>query len=106
MPKVAAKRKQGNGESEEEKISRRVRFPRSTVVAKLPVVSLVVTPEAASHARVDIIVDRNIASDVVVTDVVPIFKSYKRILRRVFRVYQEGYIVCRQEEGGEYQFLR
>ena len=52
MPKVAAKCKQGNGESEEEKNSRRVRFPRSTVVAKLLVVPLVVTPEAASHAHV------------------------------------------------------
>jgi hypothetical protein len=44
MPKVAAKRKEGNGESEEEKNSRRVCFPRSTVVAKLLVVPLVVTP--------------------------------------------------------------
>ncbi len=52
MPKVAVKCKQGNGESEEEKNSRRVCFPRSTVVAKLPVVPLVVMPEAALHARV------------------------------------------------------
>ncbi len=52
MPKVAAKCKQGNGESEEEKNSRRVSFLRSRVVAKLPVVPLVVTPEAALHARV------------------------------------------------------
>ncbi len=52
MPKVAAKRKQVNGESEEEKNSRRVHFPRSMVVAKLLVVPLVVTPEAASHAHV------------------------------------------------------
>ena len=36
---------------------------------------------APTASCVDIIVDRNIASDVVVTDVVPIFKSYKRILR-------------------------
>ncbi len=52
MPKVAAKCKQGNGESEKEKNSCRVCFPRSTVVAKLPVVPLVVTPEAELHARV------------------------------------------------------
>ena len=52
MPKVAAKRKQGNGESEEETNSCRVCFPRSTVVAKLPVVPLVGRPEAASHAHV------------------------------------------------------
>jgi hypothetical protein len=52
MPKVAAKRKQGSGESEEEKNSRGVCFPLSTVVAKLLVVPLVVTPEAASHACV------------------------------------------------------
>ncbi len=52
MPKVAAKCKQGNGELEEKRNPHRVRFPRSTVVAKLPVVPLVVTPEAASHACV------------------------------------------------------
>jgi hypothetical protein len=53
MPKVAAKLKEGNGESEEEKNSRRVCFPRSTVVAKLPVVPLVVTHLRKRRKRSD-----------------------------------------------------
>jgi hypothetical protein len=53
MPKVAAKHKQGNGESEEEKNSHRVHFPRSMVVAKLLVVPLVVTPLRKGCKRSD-----------------------------------------------------
>ena len=52
MPKTAAKRKEVNGESNEEVTSRRGRFPRGTAAAELPVVPLVVMPESASHARV------------------------------------------------------
>ena len=52
MPKTAAKRKEVNGESNEEVASRRGRFPRGTAAAELPVVPLVVMPESASHARV------------------------------------------------------
>ena len=54
MPKAATKRKKVNGKSDEEVPSppQRGRFPRGTVAAELPVVTLVVTPEAASHARV------------------------------------------------------
>jgi hypothetical protein len=51
MPKVATKRK---GKSGDETPSPRHRscIPRETVAAEMPVVTLVVTPEAASHARV------------------------------------------------------
>ena len=52
MPKTAAKRKEVNGESNEEVASRRGCFPRGTAAAELPVVPLVVMPESASHARV------------------------------------------------------
>ena len=53
MTKTATKRKKVNGKSDEEVPSpRRGRFPRGTVAAELPVVTLVVMPEAASHARV------------------------------------------------------
>ena len=52
MPKTAAKRKEVNGESNEEVTSRRGRFPRGTAAAELLVVPLVVMPESASHARV------------------------------------------------------
>jgi hypothetical protein len=52
MPKTAAKRKVDNGKSEEEVKSHRGRYTRGTAAAELPVVPLVVTPEAASHARV------------------------------------------------------
>jgi hypothetical protein len=48
MPKPAAKRKEGNGKSKEEKKSRRVRFPQGTTVADFPEVPLVVTPEAVN----------------------------------------------------------
>ena len=52
MPKTAAKRKEVNGESNEEVASRRGRFPRGTAAAESPVVPLVVMPESALHARV------------------------------------------------------
>jgi len=54
MPKAATKRKNVNGKSVEEapSLPRRSRIPRRTVAAELSVVTLVVTPEAASHARV------------------------------------------------------
>ena len=52
MPKTVVKRKEVNGKSDEEVTSRRGRFPRGTAAAELPVAALVVTPEAASHARV------------------------------------------------------
>ena len=52
MPKTAAKRKEVNGESNEEVASRRGRFPRGTAAVESPVVPLVVMPESASHARV------------------------------------------------------
>ncbi len=52
MPKAVTKRKEVNGKSDEEVTSRRGRFPRGTTVVKLPVVALVVTPEAALHACV------------------------------------------------------
>jgi len=54
MPKVTTKRKHVNGKSVEEAPSppRRSCIPRGTVAAELPVVTLVVMPEAASHARV------------------------------------------------------
>ena len=54
MPKVTTKRKHVNGKSVEEapSLPRRSRIPRRTVAAELSVVTLVVTPEAASHARV------------------------------------------------------
>ena len=53
MPKTATKRKKVNGKSDEEVPSPcRGRFPRRTLAAELPVVTLVVMPEAASHARV------------------------------------------------------
>jgi len=54
MPKTATKRKKGNGNLVEEVPSppRRSRFPRGMVAAELPVVTLVVMPEAALHARV------------------------------------------------------
>ncbi len=51
MAKTAAKRKEVNGKSDEKEPSHRGRFPRGTAAAGLPVVTLVVTPEAASHAR-------------------------------------------------------
>ena len=51
MPKVATKRK-GKSAVEAPSPPRRSRIPRETVAAELPVVTLVVTPEAASHARV------------------------------------------------------
>ncbi len=52
MAKTAAKQKEVNGKSDEKVPSRRGRFPRGTAATGLPVVTLVVTPEAASHARV------------------------------------------------------
>ena len=53
MTKTATKRKKVNGKSDEEVPSpRRGCFPRGTMVAEWPVVTLVVTPEAASHSRV------------------------------------------------------
>ena len=52
MPKTAAKRKEVNGKSDEEMTSRGGRFPRGMAAAELPVVPLVVSLEAASHARV------------------------------------------------------
>ena len=54
MPKTATKRKKGNGKSVEEEPSPpcRNRSSSGTVAAEFPVVTLVVTPEAASHARV------------------------------------------------------
>jgi hypothetical protein len=52
MPKTVVKRKEVNGKSDEEVTSRRGRFTRGTAAAELPVAALVVTPEAASHARV------------------------------------------------------
>jgi hypothetical protein len=51
MPKVATKRK-GKSADEAPSPPHRSRIPRETVAAELPVVTLVVTPEAASHARV------------------------------------------------------
>ena len=68
MPKVAAKRKQGNGESEEERNSCRVRFPRSTVVAKIA--GGATGCDARSRIAwscVDSIVDRSVNSKAVVT---------------------------------------
>ncbi len=52
MPKLASKCKEGNGELKDEKNPRRVCLTRGTVAAELPVVPLVVTPEAALHACV------------------------------------------------------
>jgi len=53
MPKAATKHKKVNGKSDEEVPSpRRGCFPRGTVAAELPVVTLVVTPEATLHACV------------------------------------------------------
>jgi hypothetical protein len=52
MPKLASKHKDGNGELKDKKNPHRVCLTRGTVAAELPVVPLVVTPEAASHARV------------------------------------------------------
>ena len=52
MPMTAAKRKEVNGKSDGEVTSRRGCFPRGMAAAELPVVPLVVTPEAALHARV------------------------------------------------------
>jgi hypothetical protein len=52
MAKTAAKRKEVNGKSDEKEPSCRGRFPRGTAAAVLPVVTLVVMPEAASHACV------------------------------------------------------
>ena len=52
MPKPASKRKVVNGKSEEEVPFCKNCFPRGTAAAELPVVPLVVTPEAASHGRV------------------------------------------------------
>ena len=52
MANTAAKRKEVNGKSDEKEASRRDRFPRGTAAAGLPVVTLVVTPEAALHGRV------------------------------------------------------
>ena len=52
MPKATTKRKKVNGKSDEEGTFRRGRFPRGTATAELPVVPLVVSPEAASHACV------------------------------------------------------
>ena len=52
MANTAAKRKQVNGKSDEKEASCRDRFPRDTAAAGLPVVTLVVTPEAASHGCV------------------------------------------------------
>jgi hypothetical protein len=49
MPK-ATKRKKVNGKSVEEGTFCRGRFPRGTATAEMPVVPLVVSPEAASHA--------------------------------------------------------
>jgi len=52
MPKAALKRKKVNGKSDEEGTFHRGRFPRGTAMAELPVVPLVVSPEAPLHARV------------------------------------------------------
>ena len=52
MPKVAAKRKGKSGDETPPSPRHRRRIPRETVAAEMPVVTLVVTPEAASHARV------------------------------------------------------
>ncbi len=52
MAKTAAKRKEVNGKSDEKEPSRRDCLPRGTAAAGLPVVTLVVTPEAASHGCV------------------------------------------------------
>ncbi len=52
MPKTTAKRKEVNSKSDEEMTSRGGRFPRGTAAAELPVVPLVVSLEAALHARV------------------------------------------------------
>jgi len=54
MPKTATKHKKGNGKSVEEVLSppRRSRSLHGTVALELPVVTLVVTPEAASHTHV------------------------------------------------------
>jgi len=51
MPKVATKRKGKSGEKAPSPPRRRC-IPRETVAAELPVATLVVTPEAALHARV------------------------------------------------------
>jgi hypothetical protein len=52
MGKTAIKRKEVNGKSDEKEASCRDRFPRGTAAVGLPVVTLVVTPEAALHGRV------------------------------------------------------
>ena len=51
MANVATKRKK-RGKSDHDGTSRRGRSARGTAAAELPVVALIVTPEAASHARV------------------------------------------------------
>ncbi len=52
MAKTAFKRKEVNGKSDEKEASHRDCFPRGTAAAGLPVVTLVVTPKAASHGCV------------------------------------------------------
>ena len=52
MPKVATKRKGKSGDETPPSPCHRCRIPCKTVAAEMPVVTLVVTPEAASHARV------------------------------------------------------
>jgi hypothetical protein len=52
MPKTVVKRKGANGKSGHDGTSRRGRYARGTAAAELPEVPLVVTPEAASRARV------------------------------------------------------
>ncbi len=52
MAKTATKRKGVNGKSDEKEASHRERFPHGTAAAGLPVVILVVMPEAASHGHV------------------------------------------------------
>ena len=52
MPKVATNRKGKSGDETPPSPCHRCRIPCKTVAAEMPVVTLVVTPEAASHARV------------------------------------------------------
>ena len=52
MPKATIKRKEVNGKSDEEGTTCRGRFPHGTTAAELPVVPLVVMPEAVLRARV------------------------------------------------------
>ena len=78
--------------------------PHGTVAAELLVVALVVTPEAAPHARVSTSLSIETSPPTLSSQLSS--QASNLTNARVFRMYQEDYIVCRQEEGRVYRVLR